>query len=534
MKKIKIFLASSNELKAEREQFEIEINRKNKAWFDKGIYLHLDIWEDLSARMSSGGSQSEYNKYVQSADFFVLLAFTKVGKYTEEEFENASTKLKSSKTPFIILTYFKNTIETAEDSLIHFKKKLEDQKHFFSPFTDYKDLWIQFDKELERIDLNKFGENKSKAFNEILTRRLMDALSKFNGTGKEFLEQANEEAVDWEAQSEKSEEAQYIITRNFGGVIGIQLSALVSIAKNDEYTLEVQQKKYIENCLITAKRALQLVCFSLLSKLWDYRKESKYEFTEKQNEVLRKFFGAFELEIERCFKLLECLIEIFVQNKFNFPLADEKTFTEISDIKGEFRNACSELHKIQSLDSKEFTLLTCFEAEKYLTILLENLIFFTNYKMISIKSVEYHRMRNNTPHYLHNYSDLGIKNRNTTKEENVNYVKNPISTDAILLYKERYQDSVNLFPFIIDYNALTVGGLSKICFYNNKDSDGNLNYRILEDNKILDPSIAFMDTLKSEEINTIMMDDKKRKQLKLNEVFSQFEEAKKIITGKLK
>ncbi|MEO8211330.1 MAG: hypothetical protein ABI840_12295, partial [bacterium] len=169
MKKIKIFLASSNELKAEREQFEIEINRKNKAWFDKGIYLHLDIWEDLSARMSSGGSQSEYNKFVEAADLFVLIAFTKVGKYTEEEFDNAFKKFQSSSKPFIF-TYFRNTTETPEDSLNHFKKKLEDYKHFFSPFTDYKDLWIQFDKELDRIDLNKFGENKNKAFNEILAR----------------------------------------------------------------------------------------------------------------------------------------------------------------------------------------------------------------------------------------------------------------------------------------------------------------------------------------------------------------------------
>jgi hypothetical protein len=36
MKTIKIFLASSNELKRDREQFEIEINRKNKAWHNKG------------------------------------------------------------------------------------------------------------------------------------------------------------------------------------------------------------------------------------------------------------------------------------------------------------------------------------------------------------------------------------------------------------------------------------------------------------------------------------------------------------------
>jgi len=55
MKKIKIFLASSNELKPEREQFEIEIYRKCKSWFDKGIFLYLDIWEDMSARLSLTG-----------------------------------------------------------------------------------------------------------------------------------------------------------------------------------------------------------------------------------------------------------------------------------------------------------------------------------------------------------------------------------------------------------------------------------------------------------------------------------------------
>ncbi len=57
MKKIRIFLASSNELKEEREKFEIEINRKGKLWIDNGVDLHLDIWEDLSARMSASRSQ---------------------------------------------------------------------------------------------------------------------------------------------------------------------------------------------------------------------------------------------------------------------------------------------------------------------------------------------------------------------------------------------------------------------------------------------------------------------------------------------
>ena len=105
MKKIKIFLASSNELKHEREQFEIEIYRKCKSWLNKGVFLSLDIWEDMSARMSKEGSQSEYNKYVKDADLFVFLAFSKVGMYTEEEFEKAFGEFQSKDKPFIFYLF---------------------------------------------------------------------------------------------------------------------------------------------------------------------------------------------------------------------------------------------------------------------------------------------------------------------------------------------------------------------------------------------------------------------------------------------
>lgn len=156
MKKITLFLASSNELKSEREIFELEIYRKCKTWYDKGIFLHLDIWEDLSARMAADGSQSEYNKKVQSADLFVLLAYTKVGMYTAEEFEKAFGQFQSNQKPFIF-TYFKIPDGvTIDPSLEAFQQKLKDLKHFYSHFKDSNDLWNQFNKELERLELNSF------------------------------------------------------------------------------------------------------------------------------------------------------------------------------------------------------------------------------------------------------------------------------------------------------------------------------------------------------------------------------------------
>ena len=159
MKKIKIFLASSNELKQEREQFEIEIYRKCKVWFDKDVFLHLDIWEDMSARMSLEGSQSEYDKFVKEADLFVFLAFSKVGMYTEEEFEHAFGQFKSKSKPFIF-TYFKTPPDNKEDSLADFKKKLSELKHFYANFDNIDDLWNQFNKELDRLEAVGFSENK--------------------------------------------------------------------------------------------------------------------------------------------------------------------------------------------------------------------------------------------------------------------------------------------------------------------------------------------------------------------------------------
>jgi len=158
IRKIKIFLASSKELNEERQQFEIDLYRKCKMWIDNEIFLHLDIWEDISAKMSLTRSQDEYNKYISSCDLFVLLAHTKVGIYSAEEFEEAFGKFKSTKKPFIF-TYFKEPTASVEPSLNSFKAKLHSLEHFYSSFKGKDDLWNQFNKELDRLKANEFSNN---------------------------------------------------------------------------------------------------------------------------------------------------------------------------------------------------------------------------------------------------------------------------------------------------------------------------------------------------------------------------------------
>jgi hypothetical protein len=154
MKSIRIFLASSAELKSDREQFEIFIYRKSKLWVNRGVFLELVIWEDFLDAMSSTRLQDEYNKAIRECDLFVMLFCTKVGKYTAEEFEMAFGQFKATNKP-LIFTYFKDAaISTGsaneEDmlSLWAFQKKLKQLGHFQTVYKNIEGLREHFDNQL--------------------------------------------------------------------------------------------------------------------------------------------------------------------------------------------------------------------------------------------------------------------------------------------------------------------------------------------------------------------------------------------------
>ena len=155
-KTIKIFLASSSELKEDRKEFEIFINRKNNEYIQEGIFLKLVLWEDFLNAMSRTRSQDEYNRAIATCDVFVSLFFTKVGQYTEEEFLVAVETFMNSDKP-LIFTYFKdaaiNTSRITPDimTLLSFKNKLSEMGHFYQNYTDANDLIRQFGDQLIKL-----------------------------------------------------------------------------------------------------------------------------------------------------------------------------------------------------------------------------------------------------------------------------------------------------------------------------------------------------------------------------------------------
>ena len=160
----KIFLASSSELKEDRKEFEIFISRKNNDWVNEGVHLELVLWEDFLDAMSQTRLQDEYNKRIRQCDLFVMLFFTKVGKYTAEEFETAFGQFKATNKPFIF-TYFKdadiNTGNLNLDDLISlksFQKKLDDSGHFYTRYKNIDELKLHFSQQLDKLAANGFIE----------------------------------------------------------------------------------------------------------------------------------------------------------------------------------------------------------------------------------------------------------------------------------------------------------------------------------------------------------------------------------------
>ena len=153
----RIFLASSSELKADRDAFEIFINRKNKEWHARGVFLQLIIWEDFLDAMSNTRLQDEYTRAIRECDIFVMLFATKVGKYTEEEFEEAFHQFTATGKPFIF-TYFKDTpISTGSAdraellSLLGFQEKLKELGHYQTVYTNTEGLQLHFGQQLEKL-----------------------------------------------------------------------------------------------------------------------------------------------------------------------------------------------------------------------------------------------------------------------------------------------------------------------------------------------------------------------------------------------
>lgn len=156
-----IFLASSYELQPEREKFEIFIGRQNKRLVKKNVMLELEVWEDLGAELNNSRKQDDYNKILDKAEFVVVLFWTKMGRYTREEFELAYQRfLDSQNGRPLVYVYEKTTPAPGEpeESKKEFIRRLqtEGKEQFHCTFDHY----VVFENHFQQTLLDLFDRNE--------------------------------------------------------------------------------------------------------------------------------------------------------------------------------------------------------------------------------------------------------------------------------------------------------------------------------------------------------------------------------------
>jgi len=278
MKTIKVFLASSSELKEDRVQFEIFINRENKEWIKKGYFFELIIWEDFVDAMSLTRLQDEYNKAIVDCDIFIMLFFTKVGKYTEEEFSIALKQFQSTKHP-IIYAYqkdipFRPTKEF--QTVTKFTKRLDKLGHFCSTYTSNEDLHLKINKQLIKLFLfgNQSVEYPSPPVKKELTK---------------FEKIANDEIIGRENELKEIrdilfDDKKVIIVNGLGGIGKTMLAQAYASRFYDDYKYiawisqgdEPAIKAFINNKELIKNLGL------------DYSELSRYEENEQVKRILTR------------------------------------------------------------------------------------------------------------------------------------------------------------------------------------------------------------------------------------------------------
>ena len=411
-------------------------------------------------------------------------------------------------------------IQTIQNQLSELKALLKDMD---TQTIQYADKIYN----IEHINEANFGFVTGKrAFNELLTKGLMDAIRKEDCIPAQKFHSKVQAIANWEQDARISNKAKEIIAYSFVGVIGIQLSKLMAIGK--EALSEAKQQKYIHKCISLAKRTIELANFTLISSLWDAQKTKKLALDDKYKSLLKAFFDRnFEAALSEQYNLLDQLEALFIEYKLDYPFSE----FDYSASKESLSAACTALQEInKTLDRGEYTLLDCTDAEKHLTTILQQFSFLVNYNMASIKRIGYKHMRHEAPRYLHRFAALGIDSKANVDAEKVMYTPDTVSTDAVLIYKgDSYDKNINLFPLVIDYNALTFEHGVKICFFQSKDLiEDMLEYRFLEDESLV--RIEKKGIIKPDlDYNELMLKEENQILFNLEQVMNAYEEARTAI-----
>lgn len=194
MKEIKIFIASSNDEKKERNALKEFLQIISHDTQDYGIEFLPVMWEMESVNFSSGLSekQKEYNEKLISSDIVFFLFGKRVGEYTYEEFKVACDQVEKNK-HIKVFTYFKKVEMGSTDAISHADVNNIDKvlslkeyisktlKQVYGEFENIGDLQQKFIRDMLKAVLPLISEMSQLSTN---IQRLVEL---YNGINMPFL-----------------------------------------------------------------------------------------------------------------------------------------------------------------------------------------------------------------------------------------------------------------------------------------------------------------------------------------------------------
>ncbi|KPA15061.1 repeat-containing protein [Candidatus Magnetomorum sp. HK-1] len=167
MRAIKIFLASSNELKEERKEIALLIGQENQKLVKQDIFLEIVVWEDLLHSFRGDRIQDYFNEEMLKCDILIVLFYKKIGQFTREEFGIAYKNLKEGKKPQYIFVFFKdgdipiNSVTKEVLDVNDLKKEIENYGQIYNNFKNNDNLKNRLKYQLEKV-LSNFKQDTAK------------------------------------------------------------------------------------------------------------------------------------------------------------------------------------------------------------------------------------------------------------------------------------------------------------------------------------------------------------------------------------
>jgi len=153
---LNLFLASSNELENEREKIEIAISRKNDELRKQGFLVNLLIWENGKYIGKSFRSQDNYNLEIEQCNLFSMMFYSKVGKFSSEEFEKAKSLFDKAAMPRICIFQKEKDLPSDlsrvdADSRFEFLERLDKLEHFPTKFKNTDKLINELEDAIDKL-----------------------------------------------------------------------------------------------------------------------------------------------------------------------------------------------------------------------------------------------------------------------------------------------------------------------------------------------------------------------------------------------